>query len=128
MKTLTKVLIAVAVLGVGVNAYKSSQPEAVAAREAQDARNAEIRAQNEKIAKENAELRRKEAMELSGEKCTKNGQAIIGESSKRTLKCGWGKPESINRTSTSTHVREQWVYGGRNYLYFVDGVLTTVQN
>jgi hypothetical protein len=43
---------------------------------------------------------------------------------------GWGRPRDINRTSGSYGVHEQWVYGeyGSGYLYFEDGVLTTIQN
>ena len=41
---------------------------------------------------------------------------------------GWGKPNKINRTTTTYCVREQWVYGNGNYLYFEDGVLTAIQN
>lgn len=40
----------------------------------------------------------------------------------------WGEPQEINKTSGSPGVHEQWVYGGDNYLYFEDGVLTTIQN
>jgi hypothetical protein len=60
--------------------------------------------------------------------CTKDKSAYIGEHSSRTVKCGWGKPEKINKTTTSRGVREQWVYPSGNYLYFYDGVLTTIQN
>lgn len=69
---------------------------------------------------------------LEAATCTKDGNAYIGESQERTLKCGWGTPQRINRTTTGTLTgaltREQWVYGGRNYLYFIDGRLTTIQN
>lgn len=43
---------------------------------------------------------------------------------------GWGRPRDINRTSGTFGVHEQWVYGeyGSGYLYFEDGVLTTIQN
>ncbi len=41
----------------------------------------------------------------------------------------WGKPDSINRTTSESTVREQWVYRQRDaYLYFENGVLTTWQN
>lgn len=43
-------------------------------------------------------------------------------------RAAWGRPQDINRTSGSYGVHEQWVYGGNNYLYFEDGILTTVQN
>ena len=39
-----------------------------------------------------------------------------------------GKPTRINRTTTAFGYSEQWCYNGGNYLYFTNGVLTTVQN
>lgn len=41
---------------------------------------------------------------------------------------GWGKPNDINRTTNSYGVREQWVYSSGSYLYFDDGVLTSISN
>jgi hypothetical protein len=43
---------------------------------------------------------------------------------------GWGRPRDINRSTYSFGVHEQWVYGeyGSGYLYFEDGVLTSIQN
>lgn len=38
----------------------------------------------------------------------------------------WGRPMSINKTTTASGINEQWVYGSR-YLYFDNGVLTTIQ-
>ena len=40
----------------------------------------------------------------------------------------WGKPQKVNRTTTRYGTSEQWVYGDGNYLYFEDGVLTSIQN
>jgi hypothetical protein len=40
----------------------------------------------------------------------------------------WGEPSSVNRTITGRIVHEQWVYGDSNYLYFTNGVLTSIQN
>jgi hypothetical protein len=40
----------------------------------------------------------------------------------------WGAPEDINRTIYPFGVHEQWVYGLGNYVYFEDGVVTTIQN
>lgn len=39
----------------------------------------------------------------------------------------WGKPEEINKTTTDNVKHEQWVYSG-SYLYFDNGMLTTIQN
>jgi hypothetical protein len=66
-------------------------------------------------------------------------KAICEQSKKHGVKRGmtakqvveqtsWGKPESINRSTGSWGVHEQWVYGGRNYLYFENGKLASIQN
>ena len=52
----------------------------------------------------------------------------IGMSAERVLLSNWGKPEKINRTTNKFGEREQWVYGSGNYLYFENGVLTSIQN
>lgn len=39
----------------------------------------------------------------------------------------FGKPRKINRTTTATGVREQWVYPNGTYLYFENELLTTIQ-
>lgn len=58
-------------------------------------------------------------------------------SSKNTVKLGmtdkevmqlWGKPVRINRTMNKYVTREQWVYPDYVYLYFENGVLTTIQD
>lgn len=40
----------------------------------------------------------------------------------------WGEPSDINRTTGSWGVHEQWVYGLGSYLYFENGILTSIQN
>lgn len=40
----------------------------------------------------------------------------------------WGEPEHINRTITASGSHEQWVYSSGQYLYFDDGILTTIQD
>ena len=54
-------------------------------------------------------------------------KVFVGMTSEQA-KLSWGNPKSINRTHTGTSIHEQWVYGSGNYLYFEDGVLTTIQN
>jgi hypothetical protein len=51
----------------------------------------------------------------------------IGMSETEVLQSKWGRPESVNRTITADGRHEQWVYSG-GYLYFDDGVLTSIQN
>ena len=39
----------------------------------------------------------------------------------------WGKPLSVNKTTTSRETNEQWVYKDNEYLYFTNGKLTAIQ-
>jgi Na+-transporting NADH:ubiquinone oxidoreductase subunit NqrC len=57
----------------------------------------------------------------------KRPPAKIGMSKDGVLSSNWGKPIQVNTTTTADGVREQWVYGGRQYLYFENGVLTSIQ-
>lgn len=52
----------------------------------------------------------------------------IGMTKQQVLDSSWGKPQRVNTTKSAYGVHEQWVYGGHNYLYFEDGILTTIQN
>jgi len=52
----------------------------------------------------------------------------IGMSEQDVLESNWGKPNDINTTTTASHVRQQWVYSYKGYLYFTDGILTSIQN
>lgn len=56
------------------------------------------------------------------------GGVRIGMTKKQVLKSNWGHPDSINKTITRYGVREQWVYGDQEYLYFENGRLTAIQN
>jgi hypothetical protein len=56
------------------------------------------------------------------------GGVRVGMTAKQVLSSNWGRPESVNRTTGSYGTHEQWVYGGGNYLYFENGILTSIQN
>ena len=43
-------------------------------------------------------------------------------------RAAWGRPYDVNRTTSSWGVHEQWCYRSGNYLYFENGILTTIQN
>lgn len=45
----------------------------------------------------------------------------------QVLRSTWGKPKSINETITAGGRHEQWIYPGHQYLYFDNGVLTSIQ-
>ncbi len=54
----------------------------------------------------------------------------IGMSRQDVLESSWGKPDNINSTTRASGTREQWVYrsNSRGYLYFENGVLTSIQH
>jgi hypothetical protein len=54
----------------------------------------------------------------------------IGMSKEDVLASSWGKPDHINTTTNAYGTSEQWVYGRyhNGYLYFRDGILTSIQN
>ncbi|WP_180287760.1 hypothetical protein [Janthinobacterium sp. 35] len=47
---------------------------------------------------------------------------------KQVRASNWGGPESVNRSTGTYGVHEQWVYGGGNYIYLENGVVTSIQN
>jgi hypothetical protein len=66
----------------------------------------------------------------TGPTCTyPKGWAQIGMDKEEIIRCGWGKPDRINRTTTVYGTEEQWVYRTRidGYLYFdTRGILRTM--
>jgi hypothetical protein len=76
-----------------------------------------------------AENARSVASEAKAVKAKKRSEGVsIGMSRADVLASSWGKPQSVNTTTNAYGVREQWVYGDRNYLYFKDGVLESIQH
>jgi hypothetical protein len=51
----------------------------------------------------------------------------IGMSMDEAERSTWSSPESKNITTTARGKREQWVYSRGRYLYFDNGVLTSIQ-
>lgn len=85
--------------------------------------------------KQNAQMEkgRKEVEENLKERqtdfTTKNPKTVkIGMTQEEVLTEGWGRPNDINRTITANGTDEQWVYDDYKYLYFEDGILTTIQD
>lgn len=72
-----------------------------------------------------AERKKQAAAEAARRK--KEGVSI-GMTKEEVLASSWGRPQSVNKTTYSFGVHEQWVYGDGNYLYFENGVLKTIQN
>lgn len=79
------------------------------------------------------EVRRRGEITAREIEAARQGKVFIGMSQTGAA-CSWGPPYDINRTTFSFGVHEQWVYVSgqynipRNFLYFEDGRLTTIQN
>lgn len=85
-----------------------------------------IRAQKkEEEEKKEAEERRKE--NARKEKARKNRAPEIGMSKSDVLDGLWGKPDEKNISEYEFGTHEQWVYRGKGYVYFEDGVVTSIQ-
>lgn len=63
----------------------------------------------------------------SSAKLILQGKIRIGMT-KNMCRDSWGEPDDINKSSGSWGVHEQWVYGTSSYLYFENGILTSIQN
>lgn len=51
----------------------------------------------------------------------------IGMTKTEVKNSTWGKPTKINKTTTSYGVHEQWCYSNYKYIYFENGVVTSIQ-
>ena len=50
----------------------------------------------------------------------------IGMTADEVRASNWGSTRDINKTTTSYGVREQWVYDNYKYIYFEDGIVTSI--
>jgi len=70
-----------------------------------------------------------EAQKEAADKAKAKSEGVrLGMTQQDVLDSSWGKPNDINRTIGGYGTHEQWCYGGNNYLYFEDGILTDIQN
>ncbi len=51
----------------------------------------------------------------------------IGMTKEDVLLSSWGTPSNIKKTVNAYGTSEQWVYDNYNYLYFDNGILTSIQ-
>lgn len=72
-----------------------------------------------------ARLAKQDALD---KKAAKGRGVSIGMTREQVVGSSWGKPQQVNTTTGRYGTREQWVYSSRNYLYFEDGILTSIQN
>lgn len=102
------------------------QADAKEARETEWARVKVLASQAEKKALEDARLQ-KIARAKAAAAWKARGGVKIGMTKSQSLASQWGRPQSVNKTTTRNGTHEQWCYNG-GYLYFDNGILTTIQN
>lgn len=79
--------------------------------------------QIEENIKESEKVERSTAIEER----TNNPQNVsVGMTKEEVLIEGWGKPEKVKTTQTADQTLEQWIYKGNKYLYFENGILSTI--
>jgi Ni/Co efflux regulator RcnB len=78
-----------------------------------------------KIAVMNANNAKRDASQKA--LCARVGGVKIGLTAEGVQASCWGKPQRINETVTASHRHAQWVYGGGQYVYLTDGVVTSIQ-
>lgn len=106
----------------------AEDPAVIISREDQKKLDATERIEREKSNRMAAEAKA-EANRIKTEKMNaKKGGVRLGMSKNRVLSSSWGEPDHVNRTVSHGGTREQWVYGSDSYLYFDNGILTTIQN
>ena len=54
------------------------------------------------------------------------GEVLVGMTPSM-VRAAWGRPESVNRTTTAAGISEQWVYGVGRYVYLRAGRVYAVQ-
>lgn len=115
--------------------FQTPEAYAKAKRQKAAAAQAKKKKQEEERAKINAERAKQDRenherlVRLYGQQkadMIERGEVAIGFT-KAMCKEAWGSPSSVNTTENKYGKHEQWVYGGGRYLYFENGVLTTIQ-
>lgn len=119
---------------------KAQQAKRDAERAREEAESAEMKAKLDKLLKDREEKEKRAAAasrkkrEAAIARQPPEIQALIR---KRQIRIGmnreqvvlaWGRPSDINTTTFSRGTHEQWVYSMKSYVYFEDGVVTTIQN
>lgn len=77
---------------------------------------------------EQEELKRQQEIEEQQRQIEKERFKMprIGMTAEEVRKTKWGNPNRINRDTYAWGIREQWVYNDRGYVYFEDGIVTSI--
>lgn len=65
---------------------------------------------------------------IEADRATSNAEPNIGMTKEEVLRGKWGLPDKKNTYTYSWGTHEQWVYEGYGYVYFENGVVTSIQD
>ena len=90
-----------------------------------------VKKTNSKLSNEKKKIRRRQ--EIINKYGRENGEAILNHKvkigwPKSMCIASWGNQYDINRTTNAYGTQEQYVYSLKKYLYFENGILTTIQD
>ena len=72
--------------------------------------------------------RQKEYFENEEIEKAKHAEPSIGMTKEEVLNGLWGEPDKKNIDEYEWGIEEQWVYDGKGYVYFEDGIVTAIQH
>ena len=83
---------------------------------------------DEQAADDNAQTQAQATADANAKAIASTKDVTIGMTAQECMDSLWGRPVSVNKTTTASGESEQWVYGSNRYLYFDNGILTSIQN
>lgn len=72
------------------------------------------------------DVRDRESKEYNKQQEMKSKEPAIGMTKDEVLNGAWGSPKDKNVTQNRYGTYEQWVYGGGKYIYFTNGIVTSI--
>ncbi|MGE6627763.1 hypothetical protein [Bacillus pumilus] len=81
---------------------------------------------NQNAARDKNEIEEYERKKQIEERTLNPQDVSIGMTENDVLLNGWGRPTKVNTNVTKNRTLNQWVYKGNKYLYFEDGILTSI--
>lgn len=96
------------------------------ARERKDRETAQAKAVQRRLEERTAAVKAKR-WPAEIERAVIDRKVMLGMNAEQVT-MSWGRPERINETLTAGRRSEQWVFGGRSYVYLDNGKVTSIQS
>ena len=71
---------------------------------------------------------REEYLDKKEKNESENAEPAIGMTKSEVITGAWGEPDKKNIDEYEWGTEEQWVYDGKGYVYFEDGIVTAIQH